>query len=58
MIAEQKRTVGLNKGAKGSVVTGSERVPVKDERPTLAAVGIDKKLSSRSQDAQGAILAP
>lgn len=49
MIEEQKRTVGLNQGAKGSIVTGSERVPVKDERPTLASVGIDKKLSSRAQ---------
>jgi len=49
MIREQKATVGLNQGAQGSVVTGSERVPVKDKRPTLAAVGIDKKLSSRAQ---------
>ena len=49
MLAETKATVGLNKGAKGSVVTGSKREPVKDDRPTLAAAGIDKKLSSRAQ---------
>jgi hypothetical protein len=47
LIAKQKETVGLNKGAKGSVVTGSQKVPVKDTRPTLADAGIDKKLSSR-----------
>jgi len=49
MIREQKETVGLNAGAMGSVVTGSDRVPLKDTRPTLADVGIDKKLSSRAQ---------
>lgn len=49
LIAEQKKTVGLNKGAKGSIVTGTKRAPVKDTRPTLADAGIDKRLSSRSQ---------
>jgi hypothetical protein len=39
MLAEQKRTVGLNQGAKGSSVTGAARVSVKDPRPTLADVG-------------------
>ena len=38
-----------NQGAKGSIVTGTERVPVKDEAPTLAGLGIDKKISARSQ---------
>lgn len=38
-----------NKGAKGSIVTGSKRVPVKDEAPTLKDMGVDKKLSARSQ---------
>lgn len=49
MIRAQKEGPGLNQGAAGSIVTGSERVPVKDMRPTLADVGIDKKLSARSQ---------
>lgn len=48
LLAEQKTTVGLNQGAvKGK--TGSKGKPVLDERPTLAAAGIDKKLSSRAQ---------
>ena len=49
MIAAQRAGVGLNQGAKGSIVTGAGREPVKDQRPTLAAAGIDKKLSSRAQ---------
>jgi hypothetical protein len=49
LIAAQKETVGLNQGAKGSVVTGSIREPVKDDRPTLASAGIGKKLSARAQ---------
>lgn len=49
MIRAQKETVGLNRGASGSIVTCSVREPVKDTRPTLAEVGIDKKLSSRAQ---------
>jgi len=52
MIGEQKRTVGLNKGAKaGRLPNGGARVepPLVDTRPTLADAGIDKKLSSRSQ---------
>lgn len=49
MLSEQKVTVGMNQGAKGSVVTGTSREPVKDTRPTLSEVGIDKKLSSRAQ---------
>ena len=49
LIKAQKETVGLNQGAKGSIVTGSVREPVKDDRPTLADAGIDKKLSSRAQ---------
>lgn len=49
MLAEQKATVGLNRGLSGSRVSGSEKEPVKDTRPTLADAGIDKKLSSRAQ---------
>jgi DNA modification methylase len=49
LITAQKETVGLNKGANGSIVTGSVREPVKDIRPTLADAGIGKKLSSRVQ---------
>jgi len=47
MIAE----TDLNKGAKGSVVTGTNRVPVKDDRPTLADIGITKNESARAQRA-------
>lgn len=52
MIREQKETVGLNTGAKGNPggqgarLCGSEAEP---HKPTLAEVGIDKKLSSRAQ---------
>lgn len=53
MIAEQKRTVGLNTGAAGSAGPGrGNAVPIENRvsmQPTLAQVGIDKKLSSRSQ---------
>lgn len=48
MISEQKRTIGLNRGLAGSV-SGSDREPVKDDRPTLSSIGINKKLSSRAQ---------
>ena len=52
MIAEQKATVGLNKGAAGGGRKESPRgaiVEPRDTSPTLAQAGIDKKLSSRSQ---------
>jgi hypothetical protein len=49
LLTVQKATVGPNRGAAGSVVTGAVREPVKDTRPTLAAFGIDKKLSARAQ---------
>lgn len=44
MIVSQKESVGLNAGARG---VGKSGVPLK--HPTLADVGIDKKLSSRAQ---------
>jgi hypothetical protein len=40
--------VGLNQGATLGK-TGTKGEPVLDSRPTLADVGISKKLSSRSQ---------
>ena len=46
MLAEQKRAVGMNKGAQG---IGPSAVPMENRTPTLADVGIDKKLSARSQ---------
>jgi len=46
MLSEQKRTTGMNKGAQG---IGTSAVPQENRTPTLADVGIDKKLSSRSQ---------
>jgi N6-adenosine-specific RNA methylase IME4 len=48
MIREQKETIGLNQGAVPGK-TGSKSEPVLDPRPTLADVGISKKLSSRAQ---------
>jgi N6-adenosine-specific RNA methylase IME4 len=49
IIKAQKETVGLNQGAvRGK--TGTKARPVLDDRPTLAAAGIDKKLSSRAQE--------
>lgn len=49
MLAEQKRTVGLHQGGRPSK-TGANEEPVS---LTLADVGIDKKLSSRSQKVGG-----
>lgn len=52
MLREQKETVGMNRGAegnpggRGAVLCGSSEEP---HIPTLAEVGIDKKLSSRAQ---------
>lgn len=48
LIKAQKESVGLNQGAKAGK-TGHKGVPVLDDRPTLAAAGIDKNLSSRAQ---------
>jgi hypothetical protein len=49
MIEAQKKTVGLNRGAKGSKVTGLEKNPVMDDRPTLASQGIDKNLAQQAR---------
>jgi hypothetical protein len=38
-----------NKGAYGTIITGDKRVPVMDSTPTLAELGIDKKISSLAQ---------
>lgn len=45
LIQAQKETVGLNKG---TLRRGAQKEP-RDKRPTLAEVGIDKKMSSRAQ---------
>jgi N6-adenosine-specific RNA methylase IME4 len=45
LLAETER----NRGLSGSTVTGSGREPVKDTRPTLAELGISKKLSMQCQ---------
>jgi hypothetical protein len=42
-LGEFLKAMPKNEGAKGSVVTGSGRVPVKDETPTLARIGITRK---------------
>lgn len=53
MIRQQKETVGLNEGTKGQLVSRGVIGGNEDEppiiRPTLADVGISKRLSSRSQ---------
>jgi N6-adenosine-specific RNA methylase IME4 len=49
LLGEMLIVAPKNKGANGSIVTGSRRVPVKDQTPTLFDSGIDKKLSSRAQ---------
>lgn len=53
MIAAQKQTIGLNRGRAGAgrpVLGASEmEAPKSDERPRLADVGIDHKLSSHAQ---------
>ncbi|MCS3692025.1 N6-adenosine-specific RNA methylase IME4 [Bradyrhizobium elkanii] len=46
MLSEQKQTIGMNRG--GWQTCGSGEEP-QDRIPTLAEVGIDKKLSSRAQ---------
>jgi len=48
MIQQQKETVGLATGGQPYQATGSKSEPV-DRPPTLAQVGIDKKLSSHAQ---------
>lgn len=49
LIEAQRQSVGLNRGARGSVVTGLRRNPVKDDRPTLAEAGVDKNLAHHAR---------
>lgn len=49
LLGEFLKAAPKNKGAKGSVVTGSRREPVKDATPTLADSGITKKDSAAAQ---------
>src|SRR6266705_792552 len=52
LIVAQKETVGLNRGAAAGGKKDSPRGSYseqRDERPTLAEAGIDRKLSSRAQ---------
>lgn len=53
MIAEQKETIGLNRGRAGAgrpTLGGADsEQPKSDERPTLEEAGIDRKLSSHAQ---------
>ena len=52
MLREQKEAVGMNRGASAGGVKESSRgtyTEPRDTTPTLAEVGIDKKLSSRAQ---------
>ena len=46
LLVEQKATVGLNRGAAG---IGTSAVPQENRTPTLADIGVDKKLSSHAQ---------
>jgi hypothetical protein len=50
MLTEHKQTIGMNRGARG---IGTSAVPRENRTPTLADVGIDKKLSARSQKVGG-----
>jgi N6-adenosine-specific RNA methylase IME4 len=53
LIAAQRATVGLNRGRAGAgrpkLGCPDDGPPKTDDRPTLAAAGIDRNLSSRSQ---------
>lgn len=52
LMREQNETVGLNRGTAGNgrpKKGGSNPNPPKDSRPTLAQVGIDKKLADRAR---------
>jgi N6-adenosine-specific RNA methylase IME4 len=52
MIAAQKKTIGLATGTRGHgrpSLGGAEREPPKNDVPTRAEAGIDKKLSARAQ---------
>jgi N6-adenosine-specific RNA methylase IME4 len=52
MLAEQKKTVGMQSGArgrKGAGTRGSKKEPHVDAPPMLSEAGIDKKLSARAQ---------
>lgn len=50
MLDEQRRTAGMNRGGQPAKRTGSELEPVLSAPPpTLADLGVDKKLSMRSQ---------
>jgi phage N-6-adenine-methyltransferase len=48
LLVEQKATYGLNTGGRPRE-TGATTEPVFSERPTLADIGVDKKLSSHAQ---------
>lgn len=49
-LGEMLKATERNKGANGVIVTGSKRVPVMDDRPTLSDLGLDKKISKLAQD--------
>lgn len=52
LIDAQKDATGLNRGRAGAgrpALGGAQEEPPKDDRPTLAELGVDKKLSSRAQ---------
>lgn len=49
-LGEEIAKMPKNVGAKGSIVSGDHRVPLKDETPTLEELGISKKLSSQAQE--------
>jgi len=49
LLGEFLETSDKNSGAKGSIVSGNKRVPLKDSAPTLADLGLTKKESSEAQ---------
>jgi hypothetical protein len=54
----QKGSVGLNRGLAGSSVSGLEKNPVRDDRPTLASQGIDKNLAHHGHGCRGSLVEP
>lgn len=54
LLIEQKATVGIASGTRGQLAGrdasgGAVLEPPEDKRPTLADIGVDKKLSSHAQ---------
>jgi hypothetical protein len=49
LVIEVKQSTGLNAGTRSQLAGRARLQPTQDERPTLAGLGIDKKLSAHAQ---------